>query len=95
MKFTVDFVDFKRTILCGMKKERNNPKAEVEGKQALFVVNLKPRKMFGIESHGVLFDIGYDDGIVPVWQYLKKKLKMVQELADVKKGCWRQRLKYR
>ncbi len=49
-----------------MKQERENPKAEVEGKQALFIVNLKPRKMFGIESHGMLFDIGYEDGIIPV-----------------------------
>lgn len=66
VKFTVDFGSFQRTILCGMKQERENPKAEVEGKQALFIVNLKPRKMFGIESHGMLFDIGYEDGIIPV-----------------------------
>lgn len=66
IKFTVDFGSFQRTILCGMKQERENPKAEVEGKQALFIVNLKPRKMFGIESHGMLFDIGYEDGIIPV-----------------------------
>ena len=55
----------KRTILVGLKKERENP-GEVEGKQALFVVNLAPREMFGIESHGMLWDIGYEDGIVPV-----------------------------
>lgn len=66
VKFTVDFGDFTRTILCGMKEEREDPKAEVEGKQALFIVNLEPRKMFGIESHGMLFDIGYEDGIIPV-----------------------------
>lgn len=65
IKMTVDFDAFKRTILVGMKKERENPK-EVEGKQALFVVNLAPREMFGIESHGMLCDIGYEDGIIPV-----------------------------
>lgn len=65
IKMTVDFGVFKRTILVGMKKERENPK-EVEGKQALFVVNLAPREMFGIESHGMLWDIGYEDGIIPV-----------------------------
>lgn len=65
IKMTVDFDAFKRTILVGMKKERENPK-EVEGKQALFVVNLAPREMFGIESHGMLWDIGYEDGIIPV-----------------------------
>ena len=65
IKMTVDFGDFERIILVGMKKERENPK-EVEGKQALFVVNLAPKKMFGFESHGMLFDIGYNDGIIPV-----------------------------
>ena len=65
VKLTVDFGTFKRTILVGLKKERENP-GEVEGKQALFVVNLAPREMFGIESHGMLWDSGYEDGIVPV-----------------------------
>lgn len=65
IKMTVDFGSFERIILVGMKKERENPK-EVEGKQALFVVNLAPKKMFGIVSHGMLFDIGYENGIIPV-----------------------------
>jgi tRNA-binding protein len=65
VKLTVDFGDFKRTILVGMKGERANPK-EIEGKQALFVVNLAPRKMAGELSEGMLFDIGYEDGITPV-----------------------------
>jgi tRNA-binding protein len=65
VRLTVDFGDFRRTILAGMKGERENPR-EIEGKQALFVVNLAPRKMAGAESEGMLFDIGYADGIVPV-----------------------------
>ncbi|MFB6467022.1 tRNA-binding protein [Cytobacillus sp. Hz8] len=65
IKLTVDFGDFTRTILTGMKGERENPK-EIEGQQALFVVNLAPRKMAGELSEGMLFDIGYADGIVPV-----------------------------
>lgn len=65
VKLTVDFGSFERTILVGMKKERENPK-EIEGKQALFVVNLEPKKMFGEVSQGMLFDIGYEDGITPV-----------------------------
>lgn len=62
---TVDFGDRKRTILAGMKKERNNW-AQIVGTQTLFVVNLEPRVMFGRISEGMLFDIGYQDGIVPV-----------------------------
>lgn len=65
VKLTVDFGDFKRTILVGMKKERENPK-EIENKQALFVVNLEPKEMMGQMSEGMMFDVGYDNGITPV-----------------------------
>ena len=65
VKLSVDFGEFNRTILVGMKGERDNPK-EIEGKQALFVVNLAPKKMAGEVSEGMLFDIGYADGIIPV-----------------------------
>lgn len=65
VKLTVNFGDRKRTVLVGMKKERANPK-EVEGKQALFVVNLEPRKIMSVDSEAMLFDIGYPDGITPV-----------------------------
>lgn len=65
LKLTVDFGEFQRNILVGMKGERDNPK-EIEGQQALFVVNMAPRKMAGEMSEGMLFDIGYSDGIIPV-----------------------------
>ena len=65
MKLTVNFGNHSRTILAGIKKERENPR-EIEGRQALFVVNLEPRKMAGETSQGMLFDIGYADGIMPV-----------------------------
>lgn len=65
VKLTVDFGDRKRSVLVGMKKERPNPR-EVEGKQALFVVNLEPKKILSQVSEAMLFDIGYADGIRPV-----------------------------
>ena len=65
VRMTVSFGDHKRTIVAGLKQERQNP-AEITGKQALFVVNLPPRKMRGVVSEGMLFDIGYADGITPV-----------------------------
>ena len=65
MKLAVSFGDHTRVILAGIKQERSNPK-EIEGKQALFVLNLAPRKMAGELSEGMLFDIGYVDGITPV-----------------------------
>jgi len=64
MRLTVDFGDHTRRILAGIKQERANP-AELEGKQALFVVNLEPRKMMGELSEGMLFDLGYADGVAP------------------------------
>jgi len=65
VELVVDFGDRKRSVLVGMKKERENPK-EIEGRQALFVVNLEPKKMMGRVSEGMLLDIGYEDGIRPV-----------------------------
>jgi tRNA-binding protein len=64
MKLTVNFGDHTRTILAGIRKERADPR-EVEGRQALFVLNLEPRKMAGELSEGMLFDIGYADGVTP------------------------------
>ena len=64
LKLTVDFGDSRRQILAGMKQERGNPR-EVEGRQALFVVNLEPKKILGEMSEGMLFDIGYVDGVKP------------------------------
>ena len=65
VKLMVDFGDHQRSIVAGLKKERKNPKV-IEGLQALFVVNLEPKQMAGEVSEGMLFDIGYADGVVPV-----------------------------
>jgi tRNA-binding protein len=65
MQLTVNFGDHTRSILAGIKKERSNPK-DLQGKQALFVVNMAPRKMAGLVSEGMLFDLGYADQITPV-----------------------------
>lgn len=65
VKLVVNFGDHKRNIIVGMKKEREDP-TEIEGLQALFVVNLEPREIMGEMSEGMLFDIGYADKITPV-----------------------------
>ena len=64
LRLIVDFGDHTRRILAGMKQERANP-AEIVGRQALFVVNLEPRPMMGEVSEGMLFDLGYADGVAP------------------------------
>ena len=65
LKLTVSFGDHVRQILAGMKQEREDPQILV-GRQALFVVNLEPRRMAGQVSEGMLFDIGYADRLTPV-----------------------------
>ena len=65
VQMRVNFGDHTRNIVAGMKQERENPQ-EIVGRQALFVVNLEPRKMRGVLSEGMLFDIGYADGVKPV-----------------------------
>jgi tRNA-binding protein len=64
LRLTVSFGDHTRSILAGMKQERASP-AEIVGRQALFVVNLPPKRMAGLVSEGMLFDIGHADGLTP------------------------------
>src|SRR5437660_975891 len=73
LKLTVDFGDHRRSILAGMKQEREDPR-EIEGQQALFVVNLEPKRMMGELSEGMLFDIGYADGVMPALAVPEKKM---------------------
>src|ERR1044072_1216064 len=65
VKLTVDFGDHTRTILVGMKQDREDPK-QIEGRQTLFVINLEPKKIMGEVSQGMLLDVGYAEGIKPV-----------------------------
>jgi tRNA-binding protein len=64
VKLTVSFGDHTRSILAGLKQERPAPQ-ELIGRQTLFVVNLPPKSMAGEISEGMLFDIGYADGLTP------------------------------
>ncbi len=80
VRLVVDFGDHRRSILAGLKRERENPQA-LAGRQALFVVNLPPRRMAGEVSEGMLFDIGYAEGITP-----RGRAKLILSAA-VKAGC--------
>ena len=61
----VNFGDHQRRILAGLKRERAQPH-ELIGHQALFVVNVEAKLLAGVLSEGMLFDIGYADGLRPV-----------------------------
>src|SRR5499427_3800681 len=56
VRLTVNFGDRRRTVLAGLRGERADPKAEIEGCQALFVVNLPARPIAGEISEVMLFD---------------------------------------
>jgi methionine--tRNA ligase beta chain len=73
VRLTVDFGTNQKKILSGMKNERKDV-SEILGKQALFVVNLEPRKMMGEVSEGMIFDIGFADGITPVLAIPEKEV---------------------
>jgi methionine--tRNA ligase beta chain len=64
VRLRVSFGDHERTILAGLRREREDPSALV-GVQALFIVNLEPKRLAGELSEGMLFDLGYADGILP------------------------------
>ena len=64
VRLVVNFGDHRRTVLAGVKQERADPR-EIQGRQALFVVNLEPRRMMGEVSEAMLFDLGYADGVAP------------------------------
>jgi tRNA-binding protein len=64
VRLVVDFGDHQRRIIAGLRKERANP-GDIAGRQCLFVVNLEPRTILGEVSEGMLFDIGYADGLTP------------------------------
>jgi len=77
VSLTVELGDHTRTVVAGLKGEREDP-TEIEGRQALFVVNLEPRRMAGVVSEAMLFDIGYEDRVTPVLAVPEK---------DVPDGC--------
>lgn len=62
VKLTVNFGDHSISIMVGMKQERDDP-TEIEGLQALFVLNLPEKRMAGHLSQGMLLDLGYGNGI--------------------------------
>jgi tRNA-binding protein len=64
VRLKVSFGDHTRTILAGMRKEREHAENLV-GVRTLFVVNLEPKKLAGEISEGMLLDLGFADGLQP------------------------------
>ncbi len=62
IKLEVDFGDEKRTIVTGIG-DQYGPE-DLEGKKMIFVLNLKPKKLMGVESRGMLLLAEEEDGKV-------------------------------
>tara|TARA_R110000824_G_scaffold401771_1_gene615851 strand:+ start:505433 stop:505804 length:372 start_codon:yes stop_codon:yes gene_type:complete len=61
IKLTVRFAEEEpRQIISGIQAYVADPETLI-GKQLAFVTNLKPRKIKGLESNGMLFAVGQDD----------------------------------
>ena len=64
LQFTLDDGFGERTIISGLAKHYE-PETLV-GKQVIFVANLAPRKMRGIESQGMILSVMEADGSLSV-----------------------------
>jgi methionine--tRNA ligase beta chain len=65
VKMQVDFGDLgERQVIAGISKWYEC--GDLVGKQFLFVVNLEPRKLMGLESQGMVLALGAVDGGRPI-----------------------------
>lgn len=62
LKLSVDIGTEKRTIVSGISPEFPDPNVLV-GKRVLIVANLKPAKLMGVESHGMILVAHLDQGL--------------------------------
>jgi methionine--tRNA ligase beta chain len=73
IKLDVELGEENRTILAGIKKYYK--KEDLIGKQIIIIANLKPRKMKGLESQGMLLAAGGKDEDVCVLISPEKQVK--------------------
>jgi methionyl-tRNA synthetase len=67
LKLTVQVGDERRTIVAGVAKQYTPE--EMVGKRIIIVANLQPRKVFGIESQGMLLAGNADDGTLVLAEF--------------------------
>ena len=64
-KLTVDFGEEERTVVSGIKPDYPD-KEELQGKKVIFVYNLDPREIVGIESQAMILGAINEDGVYKV-----------------------------
>jgi methionyl-tRNA synthetase len=65
LKLQVDLGTEKRTIVAGIGQNISDPSSLI-GQNVAIVANLKPAKLMGIESQGMLLAISTQDGLIPL-----------------------------
>jgi methionyl-tRNA synthetase len=76
LRFTLEVGSEKRQILSGIKAY-HDPE-ELIGKNVIFIANLKPRKMMGLESCGMILSAEFEDSLTVL-----TTLKDVQSGAEI------------
>lgn len=74
LRFTLEVGSEKRQILSGISQFHNPD--ELIGKNVIFIANLKPRKMMGLESCGMILSAEFDN-----------KLTVLTTLKDIQSGA--------
>ncbi|RLE73072.1 MAG: methionine--tRNA ligase subunit beta [Thermoprotei archaeon] len=64
IKMIVDFGDHKRTIVAGIG-DQYAPE-DLKDKKTIFVINLKPKKVMGVESQGMLLVAESEGKVYPI-----------------------------
>lgn len=78
LKLEVDFGDHKRQIVSGIA-ESYDPNVLI-GKSTIFVANLEPRKIMGIESNGMIL-AAHGENDLPILFFPDKEIKPGKEVS--------------
>lgn len=80
LKFRLDIGDEERTVVSGIRSAYADP-SDLVGKQVILVANLAPRKIRGIESHGMLLTAASEDDAVLELLQVHKEMPAGSEIS--------------
>ncbi len=80
LKFHLDIGDEERTVVSGIRSAYADP-SDLVGKQVILVANLAPRKIRGIESHGMLLTAASEDDAVLELLQVHKEMPAGSEIS--------------
>lgn len=78
LKLEVDFGDETRQVVSGIAESYNAE--DLVGKSTIFVVNLEPRTIKGVESNGMIIAV-HDDNNLPVLFFPEKEVSPGSQIS--------------